>query len=867
MQRYLINHALENVWCNPLQDNQIIFAAQRLTKDNGELNRFPLMNRQVSLPLTGKRYHVYQIGQILPVAIGLKPISGDWEPERWIRFSDAMTSQKLVMNLYTARGVNIPRYSSYYMFSNEKDLIFAIEIDSAVPVDYDEETVYLRLYTNAYYQSDRADATLDFLESDGAKITAVQQVLALQAAVASYVGAPGYASCYVNGLLVGSIDPVTAKIGDSVEYVYDSSVKRVATFTVNSLLTFQSTLDSMFKYLLHHVDGANDTIDYQDDIDINIVSVAANGTKKGVYYHHNNPNSHRMVTHRDYSIVVDYFDYLADSLSAIISQTPLDTRDFKIEVLVRNSGYYRPLVNDSNRIFELYKLPYEKITQAMVGVHSTLDIWRAENLEACAYTRMMRSQSSEINMSMVQDAYGYNAISKLVGDTPTKTIMRYGRLAIDLPYGLMDVSTGYEYDIDGYLLGTQYHHSGSDYNSVSNDSRLVEMISGKGSHRPDVLFGTDNLPVPTFDNYRVYQCFLDNTGEPNNIWRDVTGTNQYRVENGILKWNNLEYGQYLMIRSDGSFLSYDLDIVSVNGMMFFTLTEEEDRGNGYELFTLPVPMGQLDVFLNGKSLINGLDYVVKFPMVHILNKTHLEQPAAFDTQRIHVRFTGFCDSDLNMDPVEEHGFIQHGYLSNNSRFDVRDDKVMRIVANGKTMHRSDLLFSEEHDGVSIINPNNGKPYQIQDIIVPLKQLVDADTYALRAISKETDAAVSDYMTVNLPEAIRGDLMAIPSRYALVSPFMSRLLNALVDNEIPLATVESNLSDMDILALCQPFEALLEFDPINPDNNYDFRFVQAVPHRNNAVLTLTLPQYRLMTRIVKLYGNDRIDLSSFVNFSS
>jgi hypothetical protein len=71
----------------------------------------------------------------------------------------------------------------------------------------------------------------------------------------------------------------------------------------------------------------------------------------------------------------------------------------------------------------------------------------------------------------------------------------------------------------------------------------------------------------------------------------------------------------------------------------------------------------------------------------------------------------------------------------------------------------------------------------------------------------------------------------------------------------------------VLALCAPFEHLLRFDPINTDNGFDLKFVKIVPHRNNTITTLTLQQYRLLTRIVKLYADGLIDLASFVNFSS
>lgn len=866
MQRYLIDHALENVWCNPQQDNQVVIAAKRLTRNNGELNRFTLMNRQVSLPLSGKRYHVYQIGQILPVALGLSPIAGFWEPQKWIKFSEAMTSQKVIANLYNGQGVNVPRYSSYYMFTDDRDLVFAVEIDSAISINYNQDELYLRLYSNAFYQSDRGDDIEDFIVCNGAKLTSVQKILDLQSEVQANRLLEGSVQCFVNGLLVDDITPVTASVGDCAEYVYDSSVKRTVVFDATQLASFNSLLDSKYKYLLHHLDGDNLTIDYQDDIDVFVTYTAANGIKRGVYYHRNNKDSHRMVTHRDYSIVVDYYDYFVTALASKINPESPPATGFKLEVVIRNSGYYRPLVHDNNRIFELYKLEDQKIQQAMSGVNSSLPLWRAENLENSAYCSLMRSKAPSITMQMVQDAYGYNSMSKIIGDTPQQTFLDSGRQMAILPVGLRSNSTVYEYSVDGHLLGFHNHTVGSDYSCVDSTSRKVEVISGKGSHRPEVIFGTDNIPLPQYDNYRVYMCFTV-AGVPNNEWRDITGSNYYHVNNNILIWDNLEYEQYLMIRSDKEFLAYDQDVSIVDGTLSLVITEEEDRGDGFQLYPLPVPLGELDIFLNGKSLINGLDYIVKFPKVHILNRDFLEQPAPMMTQKVHVRFTGFCKSDLSFDKVDDFGFIQHGYLSDNNRFDIRDDKVLRITVNGELKSRSELQFSEGNDGVSIVNSVNGKPYQVKDIVVPLKQLADGNTYTLRQASIDIDMQVSDYLTLKLPEADRGPLMAITNRYILVSTFISRLINALQNLEIPTATVTSNLSDNDVLEICSPFEELLAFDPINPDSQMDFKFVQVVPHRNNSVITLTLPQYRLLTRIVKLYGQDRIDLTTYVNYST
>lgn len=865
MQRYLIDHALKNVWCNPQQDNQIIIAAQRLTKLNGELNRFTLMNRQVSLPLQGKRYHVYQIGQLLPVTLGLNPIVNEWEPQRWIKFSDAIATQKVMINLYTAKGINIPRYSSYFMFTNDRDLIFAIEIDSKIKVDLNSERIYTRFYSNAYYETSRADAVEDFMHCNGLKVGTVQHILDIQTQVNNYRTKAGHVSCFVNGFLVNNISPLTAVIGDSIEYVYDSSVKKIVNFTVSDLHSFSSVLDDKYKYLLHYLDTSVDTIEFQDDIDIHVVYTNANGNKQGVYYHRNKVDSHRMVTHRDYSIVVNYFEYVANAMVELLDIAGTDIRSFELELVIRESGFDRPLIYDHSRIFELYKLEDSKIIQAMVGLNSSLPIWTAASLENNAYTYLMRAKVPTVTMSMVQNAYGYNSISKILADTPQKTIMSSGLRSVELPVGLINGSTIYEYDADGSLLGFHQHPLGVDYYCSSNDAVTVEGITGKGSHRPEVIFGTDNIPLPTVDNYRVYSCFLYN-GEPNGVWRDITGSDDYTVENNVLIWQNHQYDQVLMVRSDKTFLAYDVELQSVDGTLSFVITEQEDRGDGVITYPLPVPMGELDIFLNGKSLINGLDYIIDFPKVHIVNKNFLNQPAASVTQNVHVRFTGFCSSDLKFDKADDYGFILHGYLSDNNRFDIRDDKVLRITVNGELKTRTDVVFSEEHDGVSITNPENGKPYQIKDIVVPLKGMTDADTYSMRSASIVIDKAVSDYMTLKKPEANRGDLMAIPSKYPVVSTFFSRVINAIKDEEISLAVVNSNLSDNDIINICLPFEPLLKFDPINDDNGYNFTFVQAIPHRFNTAITLTLQQYRLLTRIVKLYGQDRIDVTSYINIS-
>lgn len=870
MEQYLIQHAIRNVWGNPFQDLQFPFAGKRLTPLNGALNNFQLGKRLVALPNSGKRYHVYQIGQLHPGLIGFVNNQPGWIQESWKNLADSMGPNKMMISLYTKEGVSIPRFQSYMMFSNERYLIYAVEINDKIKVDFNNDQIYLRVYSNGYFSSSAANGPDDVLFCKGKKILNSADVIAIQSEVTQLRQRSGYTFTYVNGYLTDDISPFNAQIGDIVEYIFDGSVKRVVSFTVGNLNSFESILDQKSKYLLHYAGTGDNTIDYQDDIETFILAPQPFNKFKGYYYHHNTAESIRMVTHRDYSVVTDYVQYISQALATSLSDTPMDLLTFKIQLVIRKSGTNHALVYDNSRIFEMYKLSDDKIMQAMVGINSTLPNWRAENLERNDYTGLMRIPSAtDITLDLVQGAYGYNGISKIVGDTPQKTTLISGRQTATIPQALVGNCTVYEYDANGLMLGWYPYAGMATYQAVNNNTRLIEVISGKGTNTPNSIYGQNNLTLPTYDSYRVYRCFLVN-GQPNNDWHDITGSSEYTVQNGKLVWTGEQFDHWLMIRSDETFLAYDMELSCVNGNLFFTLAENADRslGNGIQNYLLPVPMGDLDIILNGKSLINSLDYNIDASKkLMIVNKKYLVQPGETALQKIHVRATGFCSADLKWDQVEDVGFIKYGFLSNNNRYDIRDDKVLRITVDGKTMDRSDLVFSEDHDGVTVADPTNGLPYQVKDIVVPLKQMVNEDTYSLRAKSQAIDKAVSDYMTIKDPEPGRGNLNIIPEKYRLVSTFVCRILDALQTQEISQAQVEAATSDTAIIMLCHPYEDVLAFDPVNEVLNYDYNYVQVEPHHNETVIDLPFWQFKFLSKVVSLYCHGVVKLSPFFTVSN
>lgn len=851
------DYAAETVWCSPDQDNQSIIKAQRVTRKGGEMVSFSFMGRSTSLPVRNKYYHVYNVGQVPPGVLGLLKNEPAWAGRDWVCFSTAMNALPLFCDIYTDTGRHIPLHRCFYRFTEDRSLIFCVEINRWFPVDLDAEPVYLRLYSNAFYQSNEADSLTSNTTMLGLSVLSSNDIVNAASVINQWKQLPGAVYCYVNGLLVSEISVATTVVGDVIEAIHDASVREVVDIEVSSLYTFQSVLDQCYKYLIHRQKGDNNQIDYIDDIDLYVITDEA--FYKGAYIHRNAVKTIRMVTHRDYSLSVDHYDHIASLLSD--PAAPSNTRGFKLRLYIRDSGLIREMVQDANRLFELYSLSDDRIVGALTGVNASMPYWEASNLENSAMARLFREKYSNIDISLIQDAFGYNAISKHIGDSPIRGIPHGEYQLFQLPSGLTGNSTIFEYDQNGYLLGYYHNDYAYSYVSVNKTCSMIEVVAGEGTISPDVQFGLGPFVIPTDVSFRLYLDYLVE-GQPIGEWRDVTEEGNYTYANGVLTWTGEETDFTLMVRTDKKFLCYDLEQTMIAGTLYFDLSEV--TGGDHRL--LPVPLGDLDIWLNGKSCTAGLDAILAFPRVYLVNKDYLAQPAGSTPQKITVRYTGFAenkDGELLPRSIEDKGFIVHEVLSDNDRYNLRDDKVLRITVKGALKHRDDVLFSEKHEGISIINAVNGQPYQVKEVIVPLKSITLDETYALREKSLVIDKAVSDYMTIKLPEPTRNAVSAMYNRHRVVSPFFSHLINDIISEQFDLASIRKELTDADVLKLCAVYEPLLAFDPINEKNGFDHRFVVTHPHQLDSMVTLDVYSYLFMKHVVKLYGRNLIDLSNHV----
>jgi len=880
---------MANIWCNPGQDNQTIIAPKRITPVYGVVNNCTILNANYQLPDANSTYHIFQIGGIDSIALGLYGYADKIPKRTWTPIIDACNLSNMVVNVYNDNGVNVPLHTVYYIYTSTGDMVVAISEHLKVPIDYKNEQLYIRLYNNSYFKTH--PIPVGTTNVFGLTISTAQDIATFITRCSTYVGT-GLLYAYVNGYLVNKHTYFNIALGDVVEAVWDPSVLKVVAIPLTTMSSFTSVADNKSKYIVHYPDDGFNVIEYYDDNDIYVVYKQSATKEYGVFYHNNAIDATRMLTHRDYSIVVPYVDkhklHLQNQLNAGL---PINQSIISINLIIRRPSVMRPLVNNASMVNELYKLPDATVVQCLNGVVGSPTIWHASRLENTRYAGAMSALWRDI-LSVSKDpiitgniesffltAYNYNNVATIYNDSPKLPYAVGMQLMVDIPPGLQANSTAYMYDINGLYIGNVPSVRAPSMVIPNPACAVVEWIHGTASMPYIFNNVTVNPQIQTITTknsnslVNVYQKNIAPTG-----WSDTwvgTSTTQLNPLAADPRAFSVTVpgGSSILVKSDNYLISYDTIINLVQGVYKFTLTENiivDGVVTSLALTTAPVV---LDIFLNGYSLIESVDYIVNYPEVTIINVSHLLNNAT-GPQSVHVRGIGNTFDvtwPISMiGGVKDSGWVAYNLLSNNNKYDITDSKIQRIVVGGRLLDKSKVVFSENHTGVGIPSLLNGLPYQITDVpINPDIQLNEQGVmYPVDIIgTKEAEMLqykdIANYMNNTLPQPPRVGPNVIPSLYRVYSPFMSSIIDALLTNVITDAMVMPNLSDPDITAICDPYLPFYTMDPLLPSNLTDSKYMQVTPHPHAAIITLPFFKYRFLNNVVRLYGNNLITLSNSV----
>lgn len=852
---YLRAHASEHVWLAPYQDRHFTLRPARLTSNAGTIKRIRIAFDEVQMPDSYSRWHVYQIGGIDPLFFNLF-----YKLQEWTSLATVATGQKMVVNVHNHLGVEVPRTDTFYCYTQQGSILLAVRINRLIPINFTTDEITFRVMSNRWWETDEGMANTTGYEVKGVRVESGSDIVTFSsdyAAAQTKAEHPFQVQYFHNGVRKKTYNSAAVSVGDTIEYVLDGSIYRYEEHAVSSLHSFTSTMDDKQKSLLH-LPKANITLPgVYPNARVHDFYVEGTVSNPPSYLLHRSAvDTIRPLTHNDFSLLTAALHRTSNALVA--AGAGAQTFNHKVVLLMRRSASEKPLLNEHHYIQELYRLDDQDIVGAMVGPQSTVDVWRAASLEESGYAAVAYAdQQCNIAAADIERGYGYYAMTKALADSPAEVINPGATGYINVSYMVAAGGcTMYEYDEEGLLIGWHHHYVGSVYYVKSNLCRTVEIVAGLGGQALDEIHGVQSVQLRSDCNYKVYErTVISGMVQPG--FKDVTGSDSYTVVDGLFTWTKDDITSYPTLRSDRKFFAADYNLVPSDGQLRVSLLTLQNSQTGVSSLPLAIPLGQMDVMLNGRSLIRGMEYFYKDGVVYITAKRYMNfTPGA--VQEVHIRFFGFCDSNGNLRPEGDVGFIQHGLLSRNNRFDVREGRVSRIIAGGQLKRRSELEVSEDSVTVDPSNAANGYPYMIRDAWVPLKPYVATDTWAMIELAYNKSKEVSDYLTARIPEIDRGPIVTITNRHQLLSPFLCTILYDVLYSRLSIPA-KTEFTRQDIATICKSYEPFLDVDPIKA--NLDERYVIIHPHGQAKPIGVTVNIYRFFQAVVDYYAPGKVDLTN------
>lgn len=881
MSLLLLQHAVKNIWCEPVQDYQTVMGLARLTV-NAVSRTCNVLWGSIKLPQIANSlrglFHVYQIGALPPSFFNLS-----LPAEEWVLGSEVVEQFSVVIDIFFRNGARVP--TDYFYLRKNKDNNIILAVRYLPNTDYfgaslDTDKLYARFYSNAYYDSNeyRSQTNLTSpVKWIHATINTAGDLAQFNINKASLISqySSGAGLLFIDGYLItGNPSFDNSLVGKHFSFCYDASIKRQVFFPLATTPTFISVKDiNVVKYLMI-TDATYQTVDYYDDIDA-YAQFTINGVTKSIYLGRLRAELIRQVTHNTYSMS-------KRAIEEFIAFHGLNVNDITVRLVVRQGGFLKGLIPQHNRVEELYKLSYSQIVEAMTTV-TPIPEWNAAALENSDYINYMDLEQgavySNATQQMVENAYGYNAATKALANPICRvlgTVAPY--VEVPLITTTPDAVTGngrrvlYFYK-DGKLQGFVNDSSKNVFYYLPpayDDCDFVEVFNATNSGIQTSTIYDSDVTSEYLKQYG-FRCYVSPMigGVPTEDWYDVTdGPYHYYEENGnalngnvpTLSWN------YPLLSAANLFPCVKLNHLhywytppaltpGFNGLIQFDLLEQTLWFGSTVTKALKLPFGVIDVFMNGYSLVRDLDYFVEDNQITIIKRPDTSPE---DTV-IWVRGYGVCDPNaMATDTPREFDFVKGGILSINGIYNIRNDRNIRTVVSGRVKLRDEVRFAEDMSGALTAD---GRPYAINDYAVAVENFTSAKFIPYRAQAIDLDNRVMDYLTARLTETTVLHPIIEVEKWDVFSPFLSRIIHALMGGFLGAGELDGVYTDAQVDTWISAYLPLLAVDPCL--RNIDLRYVLILAHPYHTLVSVTSSQYRFLQYLINRFLLGRVDLTPTV----
>jgi len=833
METWLSNHAASHAWQRPYLDGQLIIAGRRLTPRRGGTS---FVRESITrTPMPGPGYwHIYHLGK-LHLNYGNLALGANL----WTRVSTCINAFSAFILLYNEAGISLPAHSAWLYRRGNGEVVLAVP--QAERYNWVEnDTLYIR-----FYPGYNGGANAPLINPTSVQYLEIPSIKKRQDALDQYYAlrssAKGWVTFWINGKCLDAPTANDIALWDDVEIRIDGRVKRVVDFVCGDLQTYLSTLDSKRKYLLHLPKQSIEWT-FNNDIEIQVM----NG-REIRYYHLHRHQAIRNLTFNDVAIPTERIAQLRNAFDTV---PDIDT--LKIRLLIRDDFLdLAPLFN-TDHVQDLYRLDDAGIISAMVGANANVVEWQAANLEQSAANRLAAAQRKNITRDLATDAYGYNAITRYCADTPQRLVLDARGWGCSLPALLAVESTVYEYDADGLLLGAYPNVNNTLYYARNSKARMVEAIVGTAGKSVKIVDNAPDFTLVHGENVSLYLRTVK-SGVPQDVYEKAVEDTDYTRNGDLITWKVDRTRRAPTVIYDSQHLFFEYDVKVTEGVIRVPILAENQTG---EQRTLWIPMETVEVWMNGHPLVHSIDYVSSWPEFVVVCKAWTSDT---DTNRIAVRVRGVT-GELK---IPKCGFVANGLFSNNSHFDVRDDKVIRIVAGGGLLLREDVVFREDATvGSDVVA--DGFPFSVDDPTIPLRDVASGDTYVLRDKARDQDRRIEDYLSNWIPTPPPNPIVDLANWYHLFSPVLNKILwdrkQGLLDLVEDDPDVRISTKQLDEI-MKAGYENLLKFDPAY--FGYDKIFVKVHPHMQYTVMEVDELTFAFCDRVNQRYLQGNVQLNQYL----
>lgn len=851
----VVEFARAMIYCSPAEDRQFRYSLVRTTDPKYPAVKWGLLRdrNRIRLPNDKDRFHLYAIGAVPPplLNLGKNMPSCMCHKTKWIRVEDDMNERQFIFQIYDDNGVNFPRGEAYYQILRDGSLVFALkETLNTKRMFQVADFKYLRVYSNAYNNESVAQLRIRI---KGQYVSNRTELINLQREFTKIDAKLGKTMYFVNGYLVDRLN-MSMKGLNYVECFYDATLNAPETFKVRNLRTFMSEIDKRMKYFVHR-NRQSQWIQYEDDLEIYVMSTNKAKEKLGVYFYQNQSFSLRNVTDKDYSLDTTHVNNQA---KYIANHTENRETEAEITIYTRRQGFERGLIYNATKLHELYKLPSDIEFNVMSSGSYTINDFRVETLEASDYFKVAGMVNTlELTKELAMDAIGYSSVLRYFGDTP----MPYSGTHVNVPWLYKAPCTVYEYDSKGIML--EAHITDNEHYTANNKkTAMLEFLLGQPSNEFRLYKFGEKIPYDKDREHIVIGAFHEGDKRLRD-WEDLTNdpilkkhADHYEITSDRMTGFRIRY-------MDDPYL-YSINLKVHQEFQLIPLLVDDWVKDLKTTKPLDVFYDTVEVFLNGHRLTYGLDWFMDFPTIGICNKRYID-PSKL-VQRIHVRCNGINLKKDGANGREVKGFVNHGVVSRNGYYDIRDDRTFSAYVDGRLQARDSLRYAEEDNTVRTKHPLNGVPYTYADRIVPLLRATELPTMPYFEKDQAKNKRISTLFNEVYPEKPINQFNVREDNHYLFSPVVSKILRDMLDGSLSSEIYTKVYQDSDIRALLDGRYAMYtRLDPVV--NDVPKKHVEVHPDYGDMIISVNIYQLRFIQNVIRIITKgdiNRINISGYIN---